>query len=525
MKRIFSSLLVVLMLFSIFSVSVSAAEVYTITLTGTDGDTYDAYMIFSATSTGEGENEKIGYTLNPDFAGYFTPEFLAGKGKNSAVEYVSSLTTAADIDAFAAEIMNYAIGNDSISPAGSGTTKIEVQSKGYYLIVEETSEYEARSLAILEVTTKSESVAVKSSAPTLLMKVHDDDSDSYIDITDISFDEGIEYKLTGSITDMRGYTQYDYTIDVEMEKGILFDDIESVTFKNSSGGTVATPASITYTVEENDATNSISIIFSGMKNAVANGITGVEVVYNASVDSSKFVLRNGPTGNGGNLARAKLTYSSDPYNTSKTNVTAWDNTIVYAYSMSIHKVDATDNTDFLEGASFKIFYDAANNNPVYLKETSTAKTYNVVASGTEGAVTEITTNETGKLTILGLDAATYYVKETAAPTGYNPLLGNVNANINAVYTVDGDAKDDKFETTHRQNLATITSSFVVEDESSDMPGNVVVKIQNSVGGSLPQTGGSGTMPFKVYGLSILVLAGIAFVVLYRTSDKNKKASN
>ena len=60
MKRIFSSLLVVLMLFSLFTVSVSAAEVYTITLTGVDGDTYDAYMIFSATSTGEGENEKIG---------------------------------------------------------------------------------------------------------------------------------------------------------------------------------------------------------------------------------------------------------------------------------------------------------------------------------------------------------------------------------------------------------------------------------------------------------------------------------
>ena len=130
MKRIFSSLLIVMMLFSLVCVNVSAAEVYTITLEGTDGDTYDAYMIFSATSTGEGENEKIGYTLNPDFAGFFTEEMLAAAGKNSAVEYVASLSTASDIDAFAETIMNYAIGNADISPAGSGKTAIQVPSKG-----------------------------------------------------------------------------------------------------------------------------------------------------------------------------------------------------------------------------------------------------------------------------------------------------------------------------------------------------------------------------------------------------------
>ena len=507
------------MMFSLVCVNVSAADVYTITLTGTDGDTYDAYMIFSATSTGEGENEKIGYTLNPDFAGYFTEEFLADKGKNSAVEYVSSLTTAQDIDEFAASIMNYAIGNDSISPAGSGTRQIEVPSKGYYLIVEETSEFEARSLAMLEVTTRDETVAVKSSAPTLLLKVSDDDSDSYIDITDISFDETIEYKLTGSITDMRGYTQYDYVIDIENEDGIKFDEIKSVIFKNSSGGTVATPSNISYTVTEHDAENSVTITFTGMKNAVANGITGVEVVYTADVVKEDFVLRNGTTGNGGNLARAKLTYSSDPYNTAKTNTTAWDNTLVYSYSMSIHKVDAIDNSEFLSGASFKVFADASNNVPVYLVDAGTANTYYVASSETAGVVTEITTDNTGKLTILGLDAATYYIKETQAPTGYNPLLGNVNANINAIYVSEGDAKDDKFETAFRQNLSTITSSFEVEDETSDMPGNVVVTIQNSVGGSLPQTGGSGTLPFKVYGISILAVACGVLLLLSRSKDK------
>lgn len=520
MKRIFSSLLIVMMLFSLVCVNVSAAEVYTITLEGTDGDTYDAYMIFSATSTGEGENEKIGYTLNPDFAGYFTEEFLADKGKNSAVEYVSSLSTASDIDAFAESIMNYAIANDSISPAGSGKTAIQVPSKGYYLIVEETSIYEARSLAMLEVTTKSETVSVKSSAPTLIMKVYDDDSDSYIDIADISFDETIEYKLTGSISAMKGYTQYTYTMDIEMEEGIDFNRIEEVIYKDSSGSTVPAPSNILYDVTE--GTNSATITFSGMKNAIANGITSVEVIYSATPVTEDFVLRNGNTGAGGVHSRAKLTYSSDPYNTGATNSTAWDDTMVYSYSMSIHKVDANNEEEYLSGASFVIYSDAANTKPVYLKE-KTANVYEVVTSETAGAVTEITTGATGILTILGLDNATWYVKETQAPTGYNPLLGNVRADINVSYKQDGVAKDDSFLITDRQNLAVITSSFAVEDETSDMPGNVKVTVQNSVGGSLPQTGGSGTMPFKVYGLSILVLA--CGVLLFLNRSKDKKVNN
>lgn len=516
------------------SVSVSAAEVYTITLTGTDGDTYDAYMIFSATTTGEEGNEKVGYTLNPDFAGYFTEEFLEEKGYNSAVEYVSSLSeaTTEDIDAFAASIMNYAVGNDSITPAGSGKTSIQVESKGYYLIVEETSEYDARSLAILEVATKNETVAVKSSAPTLLMKVYDDDSKAYIDVTDVSFDEEIIYRLTGSISAMRGYTQYDYEMIVDYDDGIDFNSIESVTFKDSSGNTVASSEGISYNVVE--GTNTFSIVFSGMKNAIARGIKSVEVEYSATVNADKFILRNGSSGSGGSLSKAVLKYSSDPYNIDKTNTTAADNTMVYSYSMSIHKVDAksaeaeegeTPDYVYLEGASFKIYSDVDTNNPVYLKATSTPNTYKVVTSATDGAVTEVTTDSTGKITLLGMDSATYYIKETKAPAGYNPILGKINADITTEYTKDGVDKSNGFIVTDRQNLATITSSFVVEGAGSDMPGNVIVRILNNVGGALPQTGGSGTMPFKVYGLSVVLLAGLVLVYLYRSSSKNKKTNN
>ena len=520
-----------MMLFSLLCVSVSAAEVYTITLTGTDGDTYDAYMIFSATSTGEGEDEKIGYTLNPDFAGYFTPEFLAEKGYNSAVEYVSSLSdaTTEDIDAFAASIMNYAVGNDSISPAGSGKTSIQVENKGYYLIVEETSEYDARSLAILEVATKNETVAVKSSAPTLLMKVYDDDSKAYIDVTDVSFDEEIIYKLTGSISAMRGYTQYTYEMIVDYDDGIDFNKIESVTYKDSSGNTVASSEGISYDVVK--GTNTVKFVFTGMKNAIARGISSVEVEYSATIDADNFVLRNGTSGSGGSLSKAVLKYSSDPYDIDKTNTTAADNTMVYSYSMSIHKVDAKsaegENPSYvyLEGASFKIYSDVDTNNLVYLKETGTKNTYKVVTSETADAITEVTTDETGKITLLGMDSATYYIKETKAPTGYNPILGKISADITTEYVKDGVDKSNGFLVTDRQNLATITSGFVVEGADSDMPGNVIVRVLNNVGGSLPQTGGSGTMPFKVYGLSVLLLAGLVFVYLYRSSEKNKKTNN
>ena len=100
-------------------------------------------------------------------------------------------------------------------------------------------------------------------------------------------------------------------------------------------------------------------------------------------------------------------------------------------------------------------------------------------------MTAITTDATGKFTIKGLDADTYYLTETAAPAGYNKLADPVTIFIGE----DG-----------------------VVNATDDNPNGVTeVKVLNQSGSELPSTGGMGTTVFYVVG-GILVVGAIVLLV-------------
>lgn len=495
-KKIFSLFLSVLLVFSL-SVSVFGAD-STITLTGTDGDTYQAYQIFSATSTIVGGDELIGYTLNSDFEGFFTPTRLGSYP--SAVDYVKAQSDASDAAALANALMDYVIAED-LTPTAEGTTTLDV-NKGYYLIIEKDNTVGARSLAMLEVTTKAHSVAVKSSTPTLTLKVLDDDSSTYIDIADTAINETLKFKLTGSVTNMKGYTNYTYTIHNTLEEGLTYDDIESVTYYDGSSNPV-TPVGVTYTVEDK-GNGQFDIKFVGMKNAANSNVASVEVVYTATTNDDIVY------GNDGNLASAYLTYSKDPYDLSLTENTVVDNVIVYSYTMDIHKIDATTDA-FLSGATFSIYSDSGATNLVSLLATGEDDTYKVVPSGTAGAVTQVSTDDTGIIYIEGLDATTWYLKEITPPVGYNALISVLSVNI----TADYDGKDDNFALMDRTGLATIGSNY----QTTETGAKIVV--ENSVGGTLPQMGGTGTTMFKMAGLSFALIGVAVLGTCYLVVSKKK----
>lgn len=465
MKKIISYLCLVCLMVSMMSVSVFAAD-SVVTLTGTDGDTYEAYMVFSATSVEVAGVEKIGYTLNPDFADFFTPAKLGTY--SSAVDYVAAQTDASAAAQLAESLMNYVI-DKNLTPADTGTDTLDL-NKGYYLIIEKENIVGARSLAMLEVTTKSHTVAVKSSTPTLTLKVLDDDTDSYIDIADTSINETLKFKLTGTVTNMKGYTSYTYTIHNALEAGMSLDSIESVKYYNGSSEEI-TPAGVTYTLDDN-GDGTFDIIFTGMKNAVTSeastSVATVEVIYTVEY-TDDFVY-----GNNGNLASAYLTYSNDPYNVGSTEDTVGDNVIAYSYTLDILKEDAL-TSDKLAGATFTLYSDSSATIPVYLVALTAPNSYKVVTSDVPGAITEITTDDAGALYIEGLDATTYYLKENSAPIGYNPLLGILDITITASYK----SLDNNFALADRTALATISSNYQTTDTGAE------ITVENSVGGTLP----------------------------------------
>ena len=100
----------------------------------------------------------------------------------------------------------------------------------------------------------------------------------------------------------------------------------------------------------------------------------------------------------------------------------------------------------------------------------------------EDSVIKLTSGEDGYIVVDGLDAGTYYLKETEAPDGY------VCSDTELTVTIPNDAGED--------NIAN-------------------VKFANS---EIPNTGGNGTRMYMIIGGVIVIAAGLLLVV----SRKSRK---
>lgn len=114
----------------------------------------------------------------------------------------------------------------------------------------------------------------------------------------------------------------------------------------------------------------------------------------------------------------------------------------------------------------------------------------------DGTIEEFTTDDTGKITLEGLDSVNdaYYLFETAAPLGYNLVNGATKV------AIDSDGKVYKNRT-----------------EATDK----VIKVVNNSGTVLPSTGGMGTTIFYIIG-GILVAAAVVLLVTKKRMNNADK---
>ena len=130
----------------------------------------------------------------------------------------------------------------------------------------------------------------------------------------------------------------------------------------------------------------------------------------------------------------------------------------------VKKVDNSDNTVLLSGATFQLM--KKNESGTYVNE---------------GA--PLTTGADGEITITGLLPGDYQLVETAAPAGYYLQTTPIDFKI-----VPG----------------AVETEYVGFSSSTD-EGNVFT-VPNQSGSELPQTGGSGTIPYTIGGLLIMAVA-------------------
>ncbi|MGN1223684.1 MAG: isopeptide-forming domain-containing fimbrial protein [Ruminococcus sp.] len=496
------------------SFSASAAAANTITISGVDDNdtathTYTLYQLFSGTaetanisspsSLGALQNVKWAWADDTD-ADTKTTAFLSAL-KNTTTglsDWVEpEQTTAASIakalfeytqktesggttttDTAKVEALSQWLGTNasllkSLGNATNGTFS-DVEQDGYYIIVEGAlnGNYGSKTyhlLGVYDADTGAE-ISVKSSLPTVVKKVKEDDKgsiaenkldgawnsstystlygDSYNDVADYCISEDVPFKLIATLpSKIDEYEHYYIKFTDHLDKGFVAP-------KELTIGAIGTFAGEKLTISNGTATSSDNNIKAVVTDNGDSGIditvevidvqkykptdtslasTKVQVDYNATLDTDAVI------GRVGNYNDVYLTFSNNPNNTgdgtaapSETGETPKDGVVVFTYELDVHKYDSSDtNKALLAGATFVL----QNSKGEYLNIATPAEgqstgTHTWVTVDTSAGdfdwsnvdtVSKFTSTTDNEIKIPGLDDGTYTLTEIAAPSGYNKI--------------------------------------------------------------------------------------------------------
>lgn len=266
-----------------------------------------------------------------------------------------------------------------------------------------------------------------------------------------------------------------------------------------------------------------------------------EYQLNSNNGKISFELKDGGLDAFDNAEEYTLTISYDAYiNQNATLATAITNTanLTYAYVGGAVSEDSDSATVYTYGIDLtKTFEDATayptNGKTQFSLYTNQDCTTAVAVSGSDGsywvdAVSQSSTtvmsvaqlNETnnGALTIKGLAAGTYYLKETSAPDGYGKLQEPIKIIVSEGTTYD--SLTDKI----KNPTATVNGAKATIDAAGTgtKAGLVQLTVENQqlLFGFLPKTGDVGTFIFIAAGIGLVCAA-----VVYLTSRRRKNISN
>lgn len=534
-KKMITFVLVAIMTVAMGATNVAAEDPeYSITVTNDSqamsivGKTYTAYKLFDLSFEGTNYSYTI-KTTNPfysntdakavldiyfDFANTSDATVKTVTVKDAKKDATTKTLSDADVRKLADALQPYATGTG----AGSATATTEsvvipLTEAGYYIVtgtVKPTdpanSDKEVVSAVILDNADKTAEVHPKASVPTLDKKITSvKEGDTVIDGAVLD-DKGkaavakvgstVSYELDSVAPDLTGYRDYTFTFGDKLTAGL---DYVAGSFKLKVGTGAA--ETISPTIADDGKSFTYTIPFDTLKTYTKGD--PIVLTYDCTVNSSALTtdFENNT---------ADLTYSHSPYDDT-TNKTPEKKTYVIDLNLDVDKVDST-GTKHLDGAKFKLY-----------RQNGTAKEYyswanNKVTWVAETAADEFETTTGGKLSqqVRGLDKGTYYLVETKAPTGYNPLKDP----IEIVISVSEADNKVTYTATYEGENATMTNGVVdiaAETQANKQPvatGTVV----NQSGVELPSTGGIGTTIFYVLGGLLAVGAGIVLVARRKASE-------
>lgn len=257
-----------------------------------------------------------------------------------------------------------------------------------------------------------------------------------------------------------------------------------------------------------------------------NGAVSVYVHYKAVVKAEAAVKDAVTSGS------AVLKYATSVEPTVVKTTTATTAT-VYTYAFSLAKTSDEDieggtGKKPLTNAGFTLYSDNAMKTPVsMIKETDGGETYYRPAlAGETDIVTEMAANmgaASNTLLVRGLDAATYYLKETKVPSGYYAPKGGFKVQLTGEREAVGETLTGKLATTSSFTATNAIDNVLLGTASvngTEM-NRLDASLKNSSTPVLPTTGGVGTVIFTVVGL-LCMGAALWFFLFARRRRKDEQ---
>ena len=540
------------------------------------GKTLDLYQIFTATKNGDNVAYTLNSAYEGFFqskisdASTLTGEALSEKAYAYVKDQVG--TDGSNGAAFAKDIMGWILGNTTTVEAthttattGADTTVISGLAYGYYVVyplgATDTStapgNETVKSVAsLVSVTGDDATVNMKSNYPTVDKKIIPAQSGSGITvgaIVDASWDgshqmelddennpedtiaphsesdekkagdfgigDTVTYQLTSKVPDMTGYNSYTFKFSDTLSKGLDLKEVLSVKVGNTTL-TAKKSGTNTYALAYDQAKRTLTVtlndFYTSYKNRTGETIT---VVYTATLNKDAVIGMNP------NTNKAVVEYSNDP-TTGGTGTSEPSIVDVHTFDFTIYKYYLKDqNNKEDKTALAKAEFELYKGNTEGTAADEQAKV-NIVDEG-EGVYRQATADEAkatgftsakivsdadGKVLVKGLDAGTYYLRETKAPEGYNKLLSDIKVEIKANY----DPKTGKltsYSVDYTYNGTTTTGKEIKDTKTSPE-----VAVENKTGAQLPSTGSKGAL--------MVTLAGIVlFGALTASKAFGKKKAN
>ena len=388
----------------------------------------------------------------------------------------------ANADNFAKEALAYANKNnvnyDRIGTAPDATAE-ETTSKvtfsnlplGYYLV-----DSSVGTLCSLDTTDTDVTIREKNGVPSVEKKVQEDSKigevDEWGESNTADIGQTVNFKTT--ITAQPG--AQNYILHDKMDAGLTFGG--TVTVKK--GDTIlTTPNDYSLITDAANITDDCTFEIA-FTQAFCNTLeAGDQIIVTYSATLNDDVESNHEYKN-----ETWLKYGDSSTTTHSTTTTKTFELPVFKYTMK----NSTEKA--LAGATFTLSKNNTGAEPIKLVNGKN-NIYRVATTDETNTMTEVTTTDSGKFTIEGLSAGTYYLTETKQPDGYNKL----SAPITVVIDENG--------------------NITVNDQTSSV---TEVKVLNNTGTILPTTGGNGTSLIYFLGAVLALVSGVVLITKQRMKN-------